>query len=155
MKLRNFPTPIAPVIAIFFRLLLSFLFFYAACEKIAAPQEFAVAVYNYQILPDFAVNLLAVALPWLEIFLAVCLCLGIYVRGASFLSSLLFLTFATALSINLFRGLDISCGCFGKSADSITWSYLVRDFTLFLISLFVFFYNRGWRHFFSHSSAPR
>ena len=155
MKLRNFPSPIAPVIAIFFRLFLSFLFFYAAFEKIADPQEFAVTIYNYQILPNFALNLLAVTLPWLEVFLAVCLFLGIYVRGASFLSSLLFLTFATALSINLVRGLDNSCGCFGKSSESINWFYLVRDFTLFLMSLFVFFFNRGWRHFFSPSSASK
>ena len=155
MKLKNFPTPISPVLAIFFRLILSFIFFYAAFEKIIDPQEFAIAIYNYQLLPDFAVNLTAVTLPWLEVFVALCFLVGVYVRGAALISSLLFFTFVTALSINLFRGLDISCGCFGKSSKSINWSYLIRDFSLLLISLFILFYNRGWRHFFPHSNSSR
>jgi uncharacterized membrane protein YphA (DoxX/SURF4 family) len=155
MKLKNFPTPISPVLAIFFRLILSFIFFYAALEKIIDPQEFAVAIYNYQLLPDFAVNLTAVTLPWLEVFIALCFLAGIYVRGAAFISSLLFFTFFTALSINLFRGLDISCGCFGKSSGSINWTYLIRDFSLLLMSLFTMFFNRGWKHFFSHNNSSR
>lgn len=155
MKLRNFPTPISSVLAVFFRLILSFIFFYAAFEKIVDPQEFSVAIYNYQLLPDFAVNLTAVTLPWLEVFIALCFLGGIYVRGAAFISSLLFLAFVTALTINLSRGLDISCGCFGKSSESINWSYLVRDFTLLLMSLFVLFYNRGWRHFFPHRNSSK
>ncbi|MBP8651755.1 MAG: hypothetical protein KBI48_13740, partial [Deltaproteobacteria bacterium] len=48
--------------------------------------------------------------------------------------STLLLLFATALGISLFRGLDISCGCFGSTAgQGITWWYLVRDIILFLM----------------------
>jgi uncharacterized membrane protein YphA (DoxX/SURF4 family) len=46
MKLLNFPTPIAPVIALVCRLALGIIFLYAGLEKIIAPEEFAIAVYN-------------------------------------------------------------------------------------------------------------
>lgn len=148
MKLRNFPTPLVPVIALICRLALAILFFYAGIEKIIAPQEFAVAIYNYQLLPDQVINLLALYLPWLEVFLATGLIAGIYVRGASLISALLFLTFAVALTINLVRGLDISCGCFGAASGNINWLYLVRDVSLLIMSVFTLFFDRGWRYFF-------
>jgi uncharacterized membrane protein YphA (DoxX/SURF4 family) len=148
MKLRNFPRPIAPVIALICRLALGVLFLYAGIEKIIAPQEFAVAIYNYQLLPDRAINLLALVLPWLEVFLAAGLIAGIYVRGASLISALLFLIFAIALTINLVRGLDISCGCFGAASGNINWLYLVRDTSLLAMSLFILLFDRGWKYFF-------
>jgi uncharacterized membrane protein YphA (DoxX/SURF4 family) len=129
------------------RLILGIIFLYAAIEKIIDPKEFAIAIYYYQLLPDLAVNLLAVMLPWLEVLLATCLICGIYIRGAALLSSLLFLAFSTALTISLVRGLDISCGCFGKSSDNITWLYLLRDWTLLFMSAFVLCCDRGWSYF--------
>ena len=147
MKHHKFFVRIVPITILICRLALGFLFLYAGVGKIISPQEFAVAIYNYQLLPNGAINLLAVVLPWLEILLAAALIAGIYVRGASLLSALLFLVFATALSINLVRGLDISCGCFGGASGSISWLYLVRDTGLFAVSVFILFFNRGWSYF--------
>ena len=147
MKPVNFSSAVAPVIALICRLTLGIVFLYAGIEKIIAPQEFAMAVYNYRLLPDWAVNMLAVILPWLEVFLATGFIAGIYVRGASSLSSLLFLIFAIALTINLVRGLDISCGCFGGSSGNISWSYLIRDTSLLAMSVFTLFCDRGWGYF--------
>lgn len=149
MKLRNFPRPFIPLFALFCRLTLAIIFFCAGIEKILQPQEFAVAIYNYQLLPDCVINLSAIFLPWLEVFIAASLVSGIYTRGAALLSSLLFLIFATALTINLVRGLDISCGCFGTSSGNISWLYLVRDLSLFCMSVIVLIYDRGWRYFFA------
>ena len=149
MKLRNFPRPFIPLFALICRLTLAIIFFYAGVEKILYPQEFAVAIYNYQLLPDYVINLLAIFLPWLEVLIAASLVIGIYTRGAALLSSLLFLIFATALTINLVRGLDISCGCFGASSGNISWFYLVRDLSLCCMSVFVLIYDRGWRYFFA------
>jgi uncharacterized membrane protein YphA (DoxX/SURF4 family) len=145
MTMQNFQRIVAPLCSLVCRLVLAIIFFYAAIEKIAAPAEFAVAIYNYQLLPDFAVNALSVILPWLEIIVAVCLVAGLYVWGAALISSALFLTFAAALTISLVRGLDISCGCFGAASGSINWLYLGRDLSLMAISIFVLFYDRGWR----------
>ena len=143
--MRNFHRIIIPLSSLACRLILAIIFFYASIEKIADPGEFAVAIYNYQLLPDIAVNTLAVILPWLEIIIATCLVTGFYVRGAALISSALFLTFATALTINLLRGLDISCGCFGASSGNINWLYLGRDLSFLLMSIFVMIYDRGLR----------
>jgi uncharacterized membrane protein YphA (DoxX/SURF4 family) len=149
MKLNNFPRPFVPLFALACRLTLAIIFFYAGIEKIINPQEFAVAIYNYQLLPDFAINLMAVVLPWLEVLIAASLVIGINTRGAALLSALLFLIFATALTINLARGLDISCGCFGASSGNISWFYLARDLSLFCMSVSVLIYDRNWRYFFA------
>jgi uncharacterized membrane protein YphA (DoxX/SURF4 family) len=149
MKLRNFPRPVIPIFALICRLTLAIIFFYAGIEKILQPQEFAVAIYNYQLLPDCTINLSAIFLPWLEVLIAASLVIGIYTRGAALLSSLLFLIFAMALTINLVRGLDISCGCFGVSSGNISWFYLARDLSLFCMSVFVLIYDRSWRYFFA------
>lgn len=148
MRLRNFPAPFTPIIALICRLALGIIFLYAGIEKIIAPREFAVAIYNYRLLPDWPVNMLAVILPWLELSVAACLISGIYVRGAALLSALLFLIFAVALATNLIRGLDISCGCFGGSGGNINWLYLLRDTSLLGMSLVVLLFDRGWRYFF-------
>ena len=148
MKLRNFPRPFIPLLALICRLTLAIIFFYAGIEKIIDPGDFALAIYNYQLLPDGTINLLAIFLPWLEVFIALSLVTGIFTRGASLISALLFLTFATALTINLVRGLDISCGCFGASSGNISWLYLARELSLFCMSIFVLIYDRGWRYFF-------
>jgi uncharacterized membrane protein YphA (DoxX/SURF4 family) len=148
MKLRNFPRPLIPVLAMVCRLTLAIIFFYAGVEKILHPQEFAVAIYNYQLLPDYVINLSAIFLPWLEVFIAASLISGINTRGAALLSALLLLIFAIALTINLVRGLDISCGCFGAASGNINWLYLARDISLFCLSVFVLIYDRGWRYFF-------
>ena len=148
MKLRNFPRPFIPLLALICRLTLAIIFFYAGIEKIIDPGDFALALYNYQLLPDGTINLLAIFLPWLEVLIAASLITGICIRGAALISALLFLTFATALTINLVRGLDISCGCFGASSGNISWLYLARDISLFCMSIFVLIYDRGWRYFF-------
>lgn len=136
-----------PLIALICRLILGIIFLYAGVEKIIAPREFAVAIYNYRLLPDQAINLLALILPWLEVFLAAGLIAGIYVRGASLISALLFMIFALALTVNLVRGLDISCGCFGATSGNINWLYLVRDTSLLIMSVFTLFFDRGWKYF--------
>jgi uncharacterized membrane protein YphA (DoxX/SURF4 family) len=152
MKSHSTLVPLVSIAAIMFRLILGIIFLYAAIEKIIDPREFAIAIYNYQLLPDWAINLLAVILPWMEVFVAAGLIGGIYTRGAALLSSLLFLVFGFVLTISLVRGLDISCGCFGKSSDSITWLYLFRDLSLFIMSVYVFCCDRGWKHFFTRKT---
>ncbi len=149
MKLKNFPRLFILLFALICRLTLAIIFFYAGVEKIINPRDFAVAIYNYQLLPDCLINLSALFLPWLEILIAASLIIGINTRGAALLSSVLFLIFATALTINLIRGLDISCGCFGASSGNISWLYLTRDLSLFCLSILVLVYDRGWRFFFA------
>jgi uncharacterized membrane protein YphA (DoxX/SURF4 family) len=102
------------------RLLLGAVFLYASYDKILNPEAFAQAVYNYQILPDAVVNLTALALPWLELLLGLCLVTGVWLPGATVTSAGLLLIFIAALVFNQVRGLDIHCGCFSTETTDGT-----------------------------------
>jgi len=121
------------------RLLLGAVFLFASYDKILHPQAFAKAVYNYQILPDAAVNLAALVLPWLELLLGLCLVGGFWLPGATLLSSGLLAVFIGALIFNQVRGLDVHCGCF--STDSTAgpadlWT-VGRDLVFFIVSVYL------------------
>lgn len=139
-------TPIAcDTLSLCFRMILGAVFFYAGIIKVYDPQGFALAVYNYHILPGWMINTVAVILPWIEIFASAALILGILIPGASFMVSGLLFVFFSALALSLARGLDITCGCFNtsKDADPITWMYLIRDVFMLAMAWFVFTYDQG------------
>lgn len=119
------------------RLFLGGVFIYASVDKILHPADFARAVYNYQILPDGLINLTALALPWLELLLGVCLLTGQWLPGAVLWSNGLLWAFFLALLFNHYRGLDVHCGCFSTRPDPASspptaW-YLFRD-PIFLLA---------------------
>lgn len=135
----------ADILSLCFRGILGCIFVYAGIIKILDPNGFALAVYNYHILPGCMINIVAVILPWVEVVTGSALLLGVMVSGASFVISFLLLIFFLALAVSLARGLDISCGCFSTSADAdpITWMYLFRDVFLFAMACFVFTCDKG------------
>ncbi|UCE84150.1 MAG: DoxX family membrane protein [Deltaproteobacteria bacterium] len=128
-----------PTTALVARVILACVFIVASLDKIKHPDSFAEAVFNYQLLPDVAVNLVAIWLPWLELVGGVLLLLGIWVRGSIVVLSGLMVVFLGALGVNLARGLDIHCGCFiSDSADPITVLTLFRDGFFLLLGLYLF-----------------
>lgn len=121
------------------RLFLGAVFLYASYDKILNPEAFAKAVYNYQILPDVAVNLAALLLPWLELLLGVCLIAGVWLPGATLISAGLMIVFIGALTFNLMRGLNIQCGCFSTESTegpADLWTVL-RDVGFLAVSLWL------------------
>ena len=125
-----------PNVAFDARVVLGCVFIYASLDKIKNPELFAEAVYNYQLSPEVAVNLVAIWLPWLELWCGALLLLGVWVRGSVLILSGLMVVFLAALGINLARGLDIHCGCFTtQGSDPMTMLTLFRD-SLFLILAF-------------------
>lgn len=128
---------------LFARLVLGAVFIYASIDKILYPQAFAKAVYNYQILPDFLINLTAIILPWLELILGLFLIIGLFHEGSVWIVTLLLVMFFGSMTFNLARGLDIHCGCFSTGTDGtnnapMAW-YVFRD-GLFLLPAFYLFY---------------
>lgn len=121
------------------RLLLGAVYLYASYEKILNPQAFAQAVYNYQILPDSAVNLAALILPWLEALLGLCLIAGLWLPGATVVSTGLLAIFIGALVFNQMRGLDIYCGCFSTETSDgpAGLGTVVRDVGLLAVSVYL------------------
>jgi putative oxidoreductase len=126
------------------RLVLGGIFIYASLDKISHPFEFAKIINNYQILPDFLITLLALVLPWLELFSGLLLIAGLWTRSAAILLSLLLLIFIMALGINAFRGMNLSCGCFSTSASDTEKPLVLifRDLLILLPGLVIIFFNR-------------
>ena len=121
------------------RFILGQLFILASFDKILHPAAFAQAVANYQILPGALVAPVAVVLPWVELICGLALVLKLAVRGAALVLLVLMSVFLAALAYNLYRGLDIACGCF--SSDPIGEPHvllsLVRDIALWLMAVVV------------------
>jgi uncharacterized membrane protein YphA (DoxX/SURF4 family) len=133
-------------VVLLFRLVLGATFIYASLDKIAHPEQFARIVYNYKILPEFLINIFAVTLPWVEFLTGLFLILGIFTESASLLVSFLFIIFIIATSVNLFRGVNLNCGCFstdpaGKKEGA---TLLIKDFIFLYLGIMIFFFNKNF-----------
>jgi len=126
---------------------LGVLFVGACLHKIAHPAAFALDIATYGILPLAAVNLTAIALPWVELAAGAMLLAGWRVRPAALLVALMMLAFIAALVIALARGLDMSCGCFASQGaadeDPISRLTVARDLAWLALALFVLTCDRG------------
>lgn len=63
----------------------------------------------------------AFTLPWLELIVGFCLILDFQRRGAAMLATLMTLVFVVAIALSWGRGLDLHCGCFGKSTEAVRY----------------------------------
>lgn len=121
------------------RVILAVIFLLASVPKIIAPHEFAIAVFRYQLLPDAAINLMAIFLPWIELVAAIAILIPRTSAAAAAVVFGLLAVFTAAISIDLVRGIDISCGCFTLDPDagSIGWWEVVRDVGFLALAGFV------------------
>jgi len=127
------------------RWILGITFIYASFHKIIAPADFAKILYGYDLFPGVLINLIAIVLPFVELFSGLALILGIYPRSAALIVNGMLLGFITALSINFVRGHEFDCGCFSSGQTGYTSSVellLVRDIIYFVMGLQVFLYGR-------------
>ena len=109
---------------------------WAGLAKIPEPGLFAQTVRAYDVLPLAAVNPFAVVVPWIELAVGGCLALGLWTRSSAVVALLLLLSFAVALGINIHRGADLSCGCFGlDGTQGSLYHTLIRDVLLMLAAL--------------------
>lgn len=123
-------------LAILLRIALGAVFIYAAYTKLfqfvdgrlhLLPwQLFAMAIDSYQLLPAWAVELLAKTLPWFELLIGMLMLIGRWVRFASTVISLLLVVFMSLMVRAYLKGQEISCGCFGPG-EVISWKTLLRD----------------------------
>lgn len=135
---RDFPWEGLSLVA---RVSLALIFLAAGLPKILDPRGFAQMIALYQILPDTLIHPAAMILPWLEVLLALLLLFRIAYPGAVLLTNGLLIGFTLALAFNLYRGLDIACGCFStrpEEASGDTLFYLLRDASFLLLSSWLF-----------------
>jgi uncharacterized membrane protein YphA (DoxX/SURF4 family) len=133
--LRSAAERMAPTALLLVRLSFGCIFLSSSLPKLRQPHEFLGKVYNYQLVgPDLGV-LVAMALPWLELIVGICLLAGIFVGGALLVIVGMAVMFTSAVGVALYRGLTISCGCFGTSAsEMVSYVTLIRAIAILLVS---------------------
>ena len=122
-----------PWLTVRVQIALGAIFVAAALPKIADPPSFAHMIYNYRILPGSLINLSALVMPWVELLAGLCLILGVWTRSARWIVGLMLVVFMIAISINLFRGNAIDCGCFDTSAANKTYDERIRDMWIVIL----------------------
>ena len=142
------------IIVLLLRLAVAAIFLSAGLAKIwdfrhgqSATPDFTIAIQHFEILPapDLAVAL-AVYLPWLEVTAALTLFVKRLALGAATAVTGMTAVFLVALGSAWKRGLDISCGCFGKEEVSINYPTLMLRDSLLLAAALVLVVWETRRH---------
>jgi uncharacterized membrane protein YphA (DoxX/SURF4 family) len=131
----------SPYVSLGLRIYIGIVFITAGMKKIHSPMEFADVLTDYRLLPYWSINLVAVVLPWMELIAGIFLILGLRTKLAATILAFLLAVFTGAILINVLRGEQISCGCFGL-ADQLGWGDFFRDFLWLLGVLQIFFFDR-------------
>lgn len=118
-------------------ILIGGLFIYAGAVKIIDPVEFARDIDNYKMLPWKLGLVLALYLPWLEIFCGVALITRVLYRGSVFIVTSLMTLFIIASIVAKARGLDVSCGCFGHASKYLNFGWHLALDLLLLAGLII------------------
>jgi uncharacterized membrane protein YphA (DoxX/SURF4 family) len=125
-------------ILLVFRLVVGGVFIWAGLLKILDPLEFAQNIANYRVFSRDLSLLAAIVLPWLEILCGVLVIFGIFRSASSLLLSGLLAAFLVLITVTIFRGLDVDCGCFGSLGRHVDYSLLLADIVLLYLTLSIF-----------------
>ena len=138
---------IDPVPASVLALALAALWGASGVHKLRDPGAFAGALAAYALLPQRGGDIVARALPLIEIAVAIGLLIPVWREAAALVSTLLLGLYALAIAINLQRGRRaLDCGCFGFGRRStISMTLLWRNGALALASLAAGFLPRRVR----------
>jgi len=130
------------------RWILGATFIYASYSKILAPAVFAKIIFGYALFPAVLINLAAIIVPFVELISGLALIIGFYPRSAALIINVMLLAFIVSLSINVIRGHEFDCGCFGLNADGLsTFSggLLIRDFFFLALGIHIFLFENQRR----------
>lgn len=135
---------ISQVLTFVLRLIIGFVFIYAAIGKIADPQTFAKEILNYKIVDVELARAISIFLPWVEIIVGIFLVFGIRYQTSALISTILLLLFTFAVLSAMIRGLNINCGCFTHHVEYVGWKKIIENFLLMLSSFYVFLHPQSF-----------
>ena len=110
------------------RIVLGSVFLWASFDKIIDPEKFARSIANYHVLPFGTENIIAIFLPWLELFIGSGLILGVMVDGSIIITSVLLLLFNLMIAQAILRGFNIECGCGLKEGQLVGIEKIIENF---------------------------
>lgn len=121
------------------RVFLALLFATAAVSKLRHVEEFYGVVRNFRLVPDAASRVIALALPVVELAVAVGLMVSAIAAPAAMTAAVLLIVFAFALAINVARGRTaIDCGCFRLGLkQQVSWLLVGRNIVLTAMAMIV------------------
>ena len=121
-------------------------FIIAAYPKILDPNAFSSNIHNYGVTPLYIENLIALILPWIELFIGISLIVKYKYESSLDICIYLMIAFTILISQAYIRGLSIDCGCFlGSDTESDSKRFwmlidIIRDI-VFLALLFILKYD--------------
>jgi len=133
------------------RVYMAWIFLQAGLSKIPDPALFAENVADYRIIPYFAVNLVALVLPWMELICAFFLFFGLRIKATATILSGLLMMFTFFVIVNIFRGVSMNCGCFDAVGEPIGWTKVIQNTIWLLMTIQIFFFDKI--HFFGMSGV--
>jgi uncharacterized membrane protein YphA (DoxX/SURF4 family) len=107
------------IIKFILSLIIGIMFIYSSWSKLISPRDFASTIENYQVFGIVLANWGAIFIPVLEFILGVLLIVGFWREEAWIITFFLIVIFDLMILQAYFRGLDISCGCFGSKESSL------------------------------------
>ena len=116
-----------PWLIVLIRVLIGVIFIYASYDKVLDPGKFARDIANYHIIPFGLENLIAIILPWLELFIGIGLIAGLMVDGSSMISGGLMTIFILFILQATLRGFNIECGCGLKEGEMVGWNKILEN----------------------------
>jgi hypothetical protein len=121
------------------RVVLGGIFIWSAIYKIKWPYVFLGNVYDYEIVgPRFGI-LIAMVLPWVELFVGMCLLGNILTKGAILIATGMMGLFVFLHAFAIYNGLAIRCGCFGViGVESVSYLSLFRNCLLLILCVICF-----------------
>lgn len=133
-RMRNLRPIAGGLTVLILRVLVGLLFIYAGISKALNPDGFVADIGRFELLPEFLVLPVAIYLPYLEVLTGLALITGIFYFGGLLLTKGMLLGFSAGLASAWWRGLDITCGCFGQGLGDLPvhWA-LFRNGVLFLL----------------------
>ena len=134
------------MILLIIRIALGLLFVFSGVLKMTDLISFHDTIEQFNILPIQFINAVTILIPSLELVCGLFLTLGLFKKGVISILVPLMTIFIIAISINLYRGAEFDCGCFGPLSIFSTISFSNVLFDILLLILFAVIYMKDNGH---------
>jgi uncharacterized membrane protein YphA (DoxX/SURF4 family) len=130
------------------RIIIAVIFILSGIGKVMDLENSVKAVYNFQLLPTWAIEPLGYALPFIELLCALGILFGLFTRLSAAGIGIMSIAFFIGKLIVLFvQGRSIDCGCFGELMNTMASLTIWMDIPMLILCLILIYsrnrYNPG------------